>query len=549
MRSQRRRKPETRNDGRIVRVAVYCRISTDETRQPYSLPAQRERCEAACGARDGWVVVAHYTDEASGATIDRPGLQQALQDAAAGKFELLLFYRLDRFSRKLYDLLALILQLSEANVAISSVTEPIDTSTPVGRAMVQMLGTFAELEREMIRDRISHGVAQRAKSGKWTGALPMGMIYDENGTPSADDRWLPLTERIFEMYVDDRLGTPTIAHVLNDEGLRTPDGAKWSGPKIVRILRSAAYVSIVRYNGTEYPALHDPVISRERWQAAQELLAERALAPEKRRSNTSDFVLSGLTRCRRCQWAYVGTSGNGRGGHYRYYQCQGRGKYGRSHCENTAIPADRLEEAVLDQLAGVLADTPILEEAWEKAQETAARTTPNRRRELGQIENALASLRQKLLKYAEAFETGELTAGILQDRLEALELKRTALLQRRAQISARTYEPEPFPADAIETIRSILAASPGEPTDNARKKALLALVVKEIQIDGTTVRCTYRLPRDGEVRAPTGKVELSGFEPLLVGESQRRRPGSRAGAPVGTGHSGTARTRGRALLT
>jgi site-specific DNA recombinase len=89
------------------RVAIYVRRSTDDEHQPFS-------------------------DDASGATTDLPGLQRALRAAKIGRFDVLLVYRVDRFSRRLSDLLDLLGQLDQAGVAFASATEPIDTSTSIG---------------------------------------------------------------------------------------------------------------------------------------------------------------------------------------------------------------------------------------------------------------------------------------------------------------------------------------------------------------------------------------------------------------------------------
>jgi hypothetical protein len=91
-----------------------------------------------------WQIVAVYSDDASGASTDRPNLQTALRAARAGLFDTLLVYRVDRFSRSLRDLTGLLDDLADAGVVFRSATEPFDTSTPVGRMLVQMLGVFAD---------------------------------------------------------------------------------------------------------------------------------------------------------------------------------------------------------------------------------------------------------------------------------------------------------------------------------------------------------------------------------------------------------------------
>ncbi|MBA3673263.1 MAG: recombinase family protein, partial [Gemmatimonadaceae bacterium] len=132
---------------RAMRIATYTRISTDEAHQPYSLSAQADRLGSYIASQDGWHKEREFSDQMSGATTERPGLRRALAEASAGRFDLLLVYRVDRLSRSVRGLAHILEQLDGYGVAFRSATEPFDTSTPAGRMMVQMLGVFAEFER------------------------------------------------------------------------------------------------------------------------------------------------------------------------------------------------------------------------------------------------------------------------------------------------------------------------------------------------------------------------------------------------------------------
>ncbi|BCB80907.1 hypothetical protein Pflav_073170 [Phytohabitans flavus] len=112
------------------RVAIYVRRSTDDEHQPFSLDAQRTALTKYVTAQPNWVIVAEFEDDASGATTNRPGLQKALRAAEAGRFDLLLVYRTDRFTRRLFDLLDLVARLDNTDVAFASSTEQFDTGTP-----------------------------------------------------------------------------------------------------------------------------------------------------------------------------------------------------------------------------------------------------------------------------------------------------------------------------------------------------------------------------------------------------------------------------------
>jgi len=116
-----------------VRIATYTRISTDEAHQPYSLAAQAERLTSYVASQPGWVLTREFTDQMTGAVLERPGLERALVEARAHRYDLLLVYRVDRLARSVRTLAHILEELDEASVAFRSATEPFDTSTPGGR--------------------------------------------------------------------------------------------------------------------------------------------------------------------------------------------------------------------------------------------------------------------------------------------------------------------------------------------------------------------------------------------------------------------------------
>jgi DNA invertase Pin-like site-specific DNA recombinase len=143
-------------------AALYLRVSTDEQTTENQA---RELTEAA--SRAGWEIVATYRDEGiSGAKgrDKRPGLDAMLKDATRRKFDVVMAWSVDRLGRSLQDLVGLLTELHASNIDLFLHQQAIDTTTPAGRAMFQMMGVFAEFERAMIRDRVKAGMA-RAKAG------------------------------------------------------------------------------------------------------------------------------------------------------------------------------------------------------------------------------------------------------------------------------------------------------------------------------------------------------------------------------------------------
>ena len=209
-----------------MRIATYTRISTDEVNQPYSLGAQSERLAAYVASQEDWELVGTFTDQMSGAKLERPGLTSALRAAKAGRFDLLLVYRVDRLARSVRGLAEVLETLDAAGVGFRSATEPFDTTSAAGRMMVQMLGVFAEFERATIIDRVIAGMERKSAQGGWCGGHePFGYrAVKGEGRLDVDEAEAPLIPVIFDLYANKRLGAHAIANWLSAAGLSTRAG-------------------------------------------------------------------------------------------------------------------------------------------------------------------------------------------------------------------------------------------------------------------------------------------------------------------------------------
>jgi site-specific DNA recombinase len=148
--------PSTNGHGaELERVALYLRVSSEEQRDRETIEIQREFLQEYCRLY-GLEVAQSYADDGVSGTIplhERPEGRRLLEDAKEGKFSTLLVYRLDRLGRSLLVIVDAHDRLQAIGVALKSATEPIDTSNPSGRLIFQMLASFAEYERETIRER------------------------------------------------------------------------------------------------------------------------------------------------------------------------------------------------------------------------------------------------------------------------------------------------------------------------------------------------------------------------------------------------------------
>ena len=151
-----------------VRSALYARVSTSGQGQDVGLQLEELRRVAQ---QRGWIVVEELTDEGvSGVKTSRPGLDRMLALAQAGKIDLLAVWKLDRLGRSLPHLLQVLDQLTSWGVAFVSVRDVgIDTTSPTGRLLLQLLGAFAEFERALIKERVLAGVRRAQAAGKHCG--------------------------------------------------------------------------------------------------------------------------------------------------------------------------------------------------------------------------------------------------------------------------------------------------------------------------------------------------------------------------------------------
>jgi site-specific DNA recombinase len=496
-----------------VRVAIYRRISTDEERQPFSLDAQQERLAAYIAVQPSWFLTRSYSDRMSGKRLDRPGLQQALHDARTRRYDLLLVFKVDRLARSTGGLAKVLEELDAAGVAFQSASEPFDTSTAAGRMMMQMLGVFAEFEREMIVERTRMGLARKAARGQWTGGTPpFGYRYDPEAQmllPVATQA--ALVQRIFTLYVDRRLGSAAISGLLNDAGQLTSRRRRWTPNRILGVLRNPTYIGELPFNGERHQASHDPIIDRELFERAWLLLAERSDSASAQAANASDYLLTGFLRCQRCGHGFVGTAAHGNGGVYRYYTCFSRQRHGTARCDQERLPAGQLEEAIVAETLAALDDGSIFEAAAKRAEQVWVAQRPGRQAELAGTRAALGERRAAIDRYLRAFETGRLPESTCADRLSELDQETRALEARTAALEAECETiPTMTPGAVLVGVRYRVerAVADGAPE---QLKRLLETVVERILVDSRACIQPYFVAP--AVRTRIGSRRRTGIEP------------------------------------
>lgn len=227
---------------RPIFAAIYARTSSPNQRFNYSIQGQLNRCWKYCEPR-GWTARYIFVDEGeSGKTVERPKFQLMLKKARAGKFDVIVFWKLDRFCRSLVDLVNVERVLREWGVGLCSVTEYIDTTTSIGRFNFRSIASVAELERELIGERARLGLHALAREHKWPNPHPpLGYGKHSDGRLMVNEDEAKLVRKIFEMYLREK-SMPQVAFDLNNEGVRTKRGNEWNARAVRGILTNEIYV-------------------------------------------------------------------------------------------------------------------------------------------------------------------------------------------------------------------------------------------------------------------------------------------------------------------
>ncbi len=538
MNRQQRRKSGRDSDagipnGATVRVGTYRRISTDEVNQPYSLAAQEAGLEAFVASQPGYVITHRFVDQASGATLERPGLKEALALAAEGAFDVLLVYRIDRLTRSIVGLMYIVSSLDATGVALKSATEPIDTNSPVGRMLVQLLAIFAEFERSLLIDRISAGFDRKAARGEWlSGKGPFGFITDPpNKSLLPLDSEATIVKEIFTKFVEELIGAPGIADWLNATGRRFRGGRLWTKSQVLRLLRNPVYIGMISHIGEVHEGKHEGIVDQETFDAAQKLFAVRADAANPKGPNRSDYLLSGseLLRCTACNSTYTGTGAYGRNGtHYRYYSCTNRQARGPLACSSKTVPADDLEDAIIAAVLEQHEDLDVFEEAVATALSATRDETPRLEADLASTNQQLQEATVAIDRYLRAFEAGSMSDTVCGRRVAELSTQRDELFVHREQLAQQLRA---TPAEApsrteLESMRKNFAEALKAESPEVLKQTLASLVQRiEISPDREVVPY-FRVPTSGDtvtlsqrggdktpVRIALPHVETSGLEP------------------------------------
>ena len=350
-----------------IKAVGYARVSTEEqAREGYGLDAQRTSIDAYCKAH-GWSLVNVYVDAGVSGSSQRGrlALAQLLAAADAKSFDRVVFWKLDRLSRSLRDVLELSDRLEKQGVQIVSIQEGIDAGTATGRMYRNILGTMAEFERETITERIKHGLAEKARQGELLGPVPLGYLRGEDGEIRVDAANADLIRQAFDRYATGRYSLRDMAAWSREVGFKSKNGKLLDRMAVGKLLRNVSYTGVVAHHrrqggGVVADAAHPAVVDSDLFERVSQTLTARSrdTSANPRPFGRSPYPLSATAICGSCGAPLSGGTG-GKG--TRYMRCSTSARNGKRACRQRMVAADLLEAQIGAYVSGMLVEAADIE--------------------------------------------------------------------------------------------------------------------------------------------------------------------------------------------
>lgn len=505
-----------------------------------SVDNQARMCREYCDTRlqvDSWTV---FTDEDfSGSNTSRPGLQRMLRLIKTGQADALIVYQLDRLSRSVRDFSAIYAELEEHGVQFISLKEQIDTTTPIGRAMMYVTVVFAQMERETIAQRVRDNLLGLAKKGWWVGGrAPVG-FRSRRVTDAAGRRHVVLepdpdaaayVRGLYDAYRDAGYILSQVEQRFKRARIRTKAGTFFSSTQIYQILHNPVYATADQETYDWFAALgcqmvddrsswdgtrgvlsygrttersgtheltepsewlirtghHAPIIPSDLWLDAQRHFGRAKFEKE---TKYPVALLKGVARCR-CGAAlrishkhYTDKAGSHT--HAEYYVCTRRSRMGSEYCTLPQIRRDLLDDAVLARLREIEADPAMIRAyAAEPVVREPGPDLDKLRREASAVKDKIRRLTDQLEDLAGSPAARHVIARIeeLDGQLRELERQQVDADARMRERKAEEKTLEEKAGEIAELVRGLDRFTPEE------RNRILRDIVRSCTWDGETLR-------------------------------------------------------------
>ena len=446
-----------------LRVAAYCRVSTESEEQTGSFETQVSHYTNYINKNPDWRLVDIYADEGiSGTnTKNRREFNRMINECLTGNIDLIITKSISRFARNTLDCLKYIRQLKAKNVAVYFEKENINTLDSKGEVLITIMASLAQQESESMSKNIKLGLQYRYQQGqvKFNTTRFLGYDSDDEGTLIINQEQAKVVRRIFKEYLEGK-GTGRIARGLMNDKIPTGSGKlKWSGDSINRIISNEKYMgdallqktytvdfltkTRVENDGTvpQYyiEDNHEPIVSKETFHLAQQEKARRSnLYSGKRKQKRvyqGKYALSGKVICEHCGDIFRRVKWNSRGSKATVWRCVTR-LTDHTQCQARTVKEDLLHEAVLEAINEFIGDKGNYLKVLEK---NITQVLNNKYDETAEdVDNQLHDLQKQLYQFANQKEDYERIAERifkLRERKQQLLIENATNEEKRRRLS------------------------------------------------------------------------------------------------------------------
>lgn len=311
----------------MIKVASYCRVSTDSRDQANSFEAQQRYFREYIERHPDWELYEIYADEGITGTSTKKRVQfnRMINDAYSGKFNLIITKEVSRFSRNILDTIAYTRELKALGTGVIFMSDGFSTLDPDAELRLSIMGSIAQEESRKTSSRVKWGQTRQMERGVVFGTSMLGYSL-RNGKLTIDPEGAEIVRQIFHKYGVEKKGTTMIARELREAGIKTRTGNPvWSNSYILKILKNEKYAGDLiqkktitpdylthakKYNHGEEAlvicrAHHAPIVSRELWDLVQTEIRQRCRCNPDAAGHSNRYIFSGKIRCAQCGGRFI----------------------------------------------------------------------------------------------------------------------------------------------------------------------------------------------------------------------------------------------------
>ena len=531
------------------KIGLYVRNSSVKQDTPEgTIKNQEERLRQYVKLRNmsgnfGEVVETYVDRSFSAKNMNRPAIQQLLQDIAKGKINMVAVSELSRITRNVRDFGEVWELLRKQECAFLSLRENVDTSNAAGEMVMYMLANIAQFERKQIGERVTANLRIRSERGLYNGGpIPLGYkrIPDRPGFLAIKEEDAEIVKAVFNYFLKFETLAKT-AKELNKDGVKVPKYKEGGGfhrlgfftvDVVRKILKRKAYIGVKEYfdgeKRTQVKAVWKPIIEEETFNRVQDILEKNHCRKKPIEMKTYPYILTGFTTCKTCGDLICGATAHGRfKKRYHYYVHGWASKKGSTltastfKCNPHRVPAEKLENMVLDNIQSLVDSPSMTHEIIEGAR--AIHAQDNDGREIRRLQSNISGYNGNLEALAERL--GELpksvSAMFIYKQMEKLEMAKKKATEQLETLKGHNqgYSREcPAEFENYRKFVGFIGQALEEEKDPEVKAKLLRRLIHKVEVGIDKIRIHYFAGQHN-----VGGADLNALPNFMVSGSHSHR--------------------------